>query len=139
MPKEAGTHQRGISLASVQALKTRRAGQLMVWQLGYSSQQPDVHDAFEQLYGLAAGGENLSRFKLDAFDAQYRRMQELTDGPERLGVIAEANKLLAAWMPQRFTVHRIVTDLAHQQLVGYRRPAFDNRFWQYVDITRDQP
>ena len=115
-------------------LKRARAGQLMVWQLGYTSQQPDVHDAFEQLYGPAAGGANLSRFKLDAFDALQRRMQALPDGAERLAAIKQANRLLAAWMPQKFLVHRIVTDLAHRHVVGYRRPAFDNKFWQYVDI-----
>ena len=115
-------------------LKRARAGQLMLWQLGYSSQQPDVQDAFEELYGPAAGGQNLSRFKLDAFDALYARMQALPDGPERLAVIADANKLLTAYVPQKFNVHRIVTDLAHPWLVGYRRPTFDNKFWQYIDI-----
>jgi len=118
-------------------LKRARAGQLMVWQLGYSSQQPDVQDAFEQLYGPAAGGANLSRFQLEAFDRLYRRMQALPDGDERLAVIAQASKLLAAYMPHKYNVHRIVTDLAQPALQGFRRPMFDNRLWLYVDMSVD--
>ena len=44
-------------------LKAARAGQLMIWQLGYSSSSPDVQDGLQTLYGPAAGGQNLSRFK----------------------------------------------------------------------------
>lgn len=61
-------------------------------------------------------------------------MQELLDGALRLAAIAQANNLLAAWGPQKFNVNRVITDLAHRQLVGYRRPALDNRLWQYADI-----
>jgi len=30
--------------------------------------------------------------------------------------------------------HRVVTDMAWPQLVGYRRPAFGRDWWEYVDI-----
>ena len=50
-----------------------RAGQLMIWQLGYSAANPDVQDALGILYGPAAGGQNLPRFKLAAFYAIYER------------------------------------------------------------------
>jgi len=30
--------------------------------------------------------------------------------------------------------HRIVTDLAYPQVIGYRRPPFALDWWQYVDI-----
>ncbi|HEY0858383.1 MAG TPA: ABC transporter substrate-binding protein [Albitalea sp.] len=115
-------------------LKKARAGQLMVWQLAYSASSPDLQDAFEILYGPASGGQNIARFKLAEFDQLYRRMQELPDGDERLRVIAEANKLLLAYMPMKYTVHRIVTDLAQPWLIGYRRPPFGNQFWHWVDI-----
>jgi ABC-type transport system substrate-binding protein len=119
-------------------LKKARAAQLMVWQVGQSSEAPDVQDAFEMMYGPSAGNQNLARFKLPAFDALYERMQALPDGPERLAAMAEANKLLTAYMPQRYTVHRIVTDLAYPWVIGYRRPPFGNRWWQYVDIDNSQ-
>ena len=115
-------------------LKRARAGQLMTWQLGFSASNPDVQDAFQTLYGPAAGGQNLPRFKLDAFDRLYDRMQSLPDGPERLQAIQEANKLLLAYAPMKYSVHRIGLDLAQPWLIGYRRPPFGNQWWQYVDI-----
>ena len=115
-------------------LKRARAGQLMTWQLGFSAGNPDVQDAFQTLYGPAAGGQNLPRFKLQAFDRLYDRMQALPDGPERLQAIHDANKLLLAYAPMKYSVHRIALDLAQPWLIGYRRPPFGNQWWQYVDI-----
>ncbi|HEX7437738.1 MAG TPA: bicyclomycin resistance protein, partial [Caldimonas sp.] len=115
-------------------LKKARAGKLMVWQLGLSASSPDVQDGFQSLFGPSSGGQNLSRFKLPAFDALYTRMQTLPDGPERLAAIAEANRLATAYMPQKYNVHRIITDLTQPWLIGYRRPPFGNQFWQYVEV-----
>ena len=115
-------------------LKKARTAQLMIWQVGQSSEAPDVQDAFEMMYGPSSGNQNLARFKLPAFDALYERMQALPDGPERLEAMQTANKLLTAYMPQRYTVHRILTDLAYPWVIGYRRPPFGNQWWHYVDI-----
>jgi ABC-type transport system substrate-binding protein len=115
-------------------LKAARAGQLMVWQLGYSSSSPDVQDGLQILYGPASGGQNLSRFKLPRFDEIFRKMQSLPDGPERLALMHEARDLITAYMPQKYNVHRIVTWLAHHRVVGLRAPMYGNQFWQFVDI-----
>ncbi len=115
-------------------LKAARAGQLMVWQLADSNGSPDVQDSFLNLYGPAAGGQNLSRFKDAKFDDLYRRMQALPDGPERLSLIREANDILTAYMPQKFNVHRIVSYLMQPWLLGYRAPLYGSQFWAYVDI-----
>jgi ABC-type transport system substrate-binding protein len=119
-------------------LKKARAAQLMVWQVGQSSEAPDVQDAFEMMYGPSSGDQNLARFKLPAFDALYERMQALPDGPERLEAMGQANKLLTAYMPQRYTVHRIAMDLAYPWVLGYRRPAFGNQWWHYIDIDNSK-
>jgi len=115
-------------------LKAARAGQLMVWQLGYSAASPDVQDGLQLLYGPAAGGQNLSRFQDARYDEIYRRMQRLPDGPERLALMREAQKISVAYMPQHYNVHRIVTTLMQPRLVGYRPPLYGNQFWQYVDL-----
>ena len=115
-------------------LKAARAGQLMIWQLGYSSTSPDVQDGLQTLYGPAAGGQNLSRFKLARFDEIFQKMQSLPDGPERLALMHEARDLITAYMPQKYNVHRIVTWLAQPRVVGLRAPMYGNQFWQFVDI-----
>jgi ABC-type transport system substrate-binding protein len=115
-------------------IKAARSGQLMVWQLGYSAASPDVQDGLQLLYGPASGGQNLARFRLARFDKLYERIQVLPDGPERLALLDEALKLVAAYAPHKYRVHRILADLTHPWLLGYRRPPFGYRFWQYVDI-----
>ena len=115
-------------------LKAARAGQLMVWQLGYTAVSPDVQDGLQILFGPASGGQNLSRFKDARFDALYRRMQALPDGPERLALLREALMIVTAYAPQKYNVHRIVTYLVQPRLLGFRAPLYGNQFWQYVDI-----
>jgi len=115
-------------------LKAARAGQLMIWQLGYTSTSPDVQDGLETLYGPAAGGQNLSRFRNARFDQIYQQMQALPDGPERLALLREAQNIVTAFAPQKYNVHRIVTWLYHARLIGLRAPMYGNQFWQSVDI-----
>ncbi len=117
-------------------LKAARAGQLMIWQLGYSATSPDVQPAIEMLYGPASGGQNLSRFRNARFDAIFEAMQSLPDGPQRLALLREAQRIAAAYAPHKYNVHRIITDLNHPWLIGFRRPLFGNQFWQYVDIDQ---
>jgi ABC-type transport system substrate-binding protein len=115
-------------------LKAAQAGSLMVWQLGGTNASPDFQDSLQNLYGPAAGGQNLSRFKDPQFDALYRRLQSLPDGPERLALMRDALKIITAYMPQKYNVHRIVTWLMQPWLLGLRAPLYGNLFWQYVDI-----
>jgi ABC-type transport system substrate-binding protein len=119
-------------------LKAARAGQLMSWSLGNSASTPDFQEALQLLYGPAAGGQNLPRFKLKQFDELYERMQVLPDGPERLAALRQAQALVTAYAPHKYNVHRIVTDLTQPWLIGYRRPLFGRQFWQYVDIDESK-
>ncbi len=117
-------------------LKAARAGQLMIWQLAYSATSPDVQPGLELLYGPSSGGQNLGRFRHARYDAIFDQMQALPDGPQRLALLREAQKIVVAYAPHKYNVHRIVNDLNHPWVVGYRRPLFGNQFWQYVDIDR---
>ncbi len=115
-------------------LKAARAGQLMIWQLGYTATNPDVQDGLQLLYSKAIGGQNFARFRNARFDEIYERMAALPNGPERLALLRESQRIVQAYVPHKYNVHRIVTDLAHPWVIGYRRPSFGNQFWQYVDI-----
>ncbi|QPF76835.1 bicyclomycin resistance protein [Roseateles sp. DAIF2] len=119
-------------------LKAARAGQLMIWQLGYTASTPDTQPGLEILYGPTSGGQNLGRFKHKRFDEVYEQMQRLPDGPERLALLREAQKITTAFMPQKFLVHRVLTELSQPWVTGYRRPLFGNQFWQYIDVDMDR-
>ena len=115
-------------------LKRARAGKFMLWSVGLSAASPDGQPSLQRGYGPAVGGQNLARFKLEAFDRLYERMKVLPDGPERLDLFLRATKLLTAYAPYKFHVHRVLTDLTQPWVSGFRRPPFSNNWWQYVDV-----
>jgi len=115
-------------------LKAARAGQLMVWQLGYTASAPDVQDASVLLYGPESGGQNLARFKHERYDEIFRQMQALPDGPERLALLREAQQIVLAYAPHKYNVHRILNDLTQPWVIGFRRPLFGGQFWHWIDV-----
>jgi ABC-type transport system substrate-binding protein len=115
-------------------LKNARAGKLMIWGVGLSASSPDGQGAFARGYSPEIGGQNLARFKSPEFDRIYERMKKIPDGPERLALFREAKRLLTVQAPYKFHTHRIITDLSHSWVVGYRRPVFWQEWWHVVDI-----
>jgi len=115
-------------------LKAARAGKLMVWALGGSAAGSDGQGALARYHSKMIGGQNMARFESAAFDKLYDRMSVIPDGPEREALFNEAKRIAVAFMPYKFRVNPIATDMAYPWLVGYRRPVFWNDWWQYVDI-----
>jgi ABC-type transport system substrate-binding protein len=118
-------------------LKNARAGKLMVWRVGSSAASPDGQPALYRSASVHVGGQNLARFRNERFDRIFEKMSVLPDGPERLALFAEAKKIITAYAPYKHGVHRILTDLAHPWLIGYRRPPYWLHWWQYVDIDAE--
>lgn len=119
-------------------LKSARGGKFMIWGVGSSASQPDGVSALQRLYGPATGGQNLSRFKMPEYDAIYDRLQALPDGPEREALFLQAKRIATTYMPYKQHVHRILTDMAHPWVIGYRRALFWQDWWQYVDIDESK-
>jgi ABC-type transport system substrate-binding protein len=115
-------------------LKAVRAGKLMMWQLGQSAAAPDGQTALAKFYSPEIGSQNMARFKLEAFDRLYERLQALPNGPERDALFLEAKRIAAAYMPWKFRVHRVDTELLHPWVSGYRKPLFWADWWHMIDI-----
>ena len=118
-------------------LKNARAGKLMMWGVGLSASSPDGMGVLARGYSVEVGGQNLARFRMPEFDRIYETMKKLPDGPERLSLFRQANKLLIAYAPYKFHVHRIHSDLMHPWVHGYRRPPFWSEWWHYVDVDEE--
>jgi ABC-type transport system substrate-binding protein len=116
-------------------LKASRAGKLQIWSLSSLGSGGDGQGMITRYYGPQGGNQNLPRFKLPAMDVIHDKMTVLPDGPERLALFAEARKLAIAYMPYKLQVHRLVADMMHPAVVGYRRPAYWNGWWQFVDMA----
>ncbi len=118
-------------------LKAANAGKLQMWGVGWVGSTPDG-DTFLALGSSAAKGKaNKPRFDLPAFEALYEKQKALPDGPERLALMTEAQRILVAYAPYKFHVHRIWTDMAQPWVKGYSRNIFVRDFWKYVDVDRN--
>jgi ABC-type transport system substrate-binding protein len=115
-------------------LKAARSGKYMVWSVGASASAPDSIGAFARYDSHQIGGQNMGRFKLPEMDTIYQRLKSLPDGPERAALFERAVQLSIAYMPYKFRINRIITDMSYSNLVGFRRPVFWQEWWHYVDI-----
>jgi len=115
-------------------LKASRAGQLMMWGVGWSAGAPDSDTFLSLGYGPNKGQSNHARFNLPAFNALYEKQRVMADSPERLAVMQDAARLMVAYMPYKVHAHRIFTDLAHPWVIGLQRNVFVRDFWKYVDV-----
>jgi ABC-type transport system substrate-binding protein len=114
-------------------LKTSRTGKLMMWGLGWSG-GPDSDTFLALGYGPNKGQANHARFDLPAFNKLYEQQRGMPNGPERNAVMAEAAKLMVAYMPYKIHVHRIATDITQPWVVAYHRNPFVRDIWRYTDI-----
>ena len=114
-------------------LKASRAGKLMMWGVGWTG-GPDSDTFLAIGYGPNKGQANHARFDLPAFNKLYEQQRSMPDGPERYAVMADAARLLVAYMPYKVHVHRIFTDLTQPWVLGYHRNIFVRDFWKYVDV-----
>ncbi len=115
-------------------LKASRAGKLMMWGVAWAAGSPDGDTFLALGYGPNKGQANHARFDLPAFNELYIRQNKMPDGPERERVMLEATRLMVAYMPYKFSSHRIATDLMQPWVIGYRRNPFVREFWKYVDV-----
>jgi ABC-type transport system substrate-binding protein len=115
-------------------LKSARAGKLQMWSYGLSATSPDSRYVLQQAYGRSAGEQNLSRFKNAKYDELYEKQLLLPDGPERDAVIRECVRVAVAYMPIKTVMHRIVTDMWHPWVEGFRRHPFARGWFRYIDV-----
>ena len=114
--------------------KSARAGKLMIWLLGWSATAPDP-DTFVALgFGPNKGAPNYARFQNETFDKYYVTQRTTPNGPEREAALLELKRLFVAYMPYKFHGHRIVNDVMHPWLIGYRRHPYARDFFKYVDV-----
>lgn len=118
--------------------KAARAGSLMMWGLAWNAGNPDSGDFFSLGFGKAKGAQNLSRFDLPAYNALYEQIDTLPDGPERLRLMVEANRLLLAYLPIKAHVHRVRPFLHHPWLIGFVPNVFLPSDWTFLDVDAER-
>ena len=105
-----------------------------MWYLGGTATDPDAQGQLARYYSGSIGQGNFARFSQPAFDAIYRHMLDLPDGPERLALFRKASEIAVAYMPYRIHVNRIYNDFTRPWIEGYRQPFFREQVWHYIDV-----
>ena len=112
------------------------AGSLQMSAMSWSN-GPDGDFYLSLAYGPNAGQNNDARFRLPAYDALYRRQRALPDGPERWAVMAEAQRMMLAYMPYLPHLHQVLNDVSRPWVRGWlRHPVAELRFL-HADIQAD--
>jgi ABC-type transport system substrate-binding protein len=121
-------------------LKEAYLGKLQFWQLGGTASAPDADTWLTSLYGPNSGEKgNMARFRNAEFDRAYERAKQMPDSPERTKLYQQMAKIVAAYVPWKVNVHRILTDMYYPWVIGFRRPLMlGNHFWKYMDIDEAQ-
>ncbi len=114
--------------------KNARAGKLMMWTLGWSATAPDADTFFAVAFGPNKGAPNYARFIHPEYDRLYDVQRVSADGPEREAAMRELKRIFVTYLPYKVHGHRIVNDVMHPWLIGYRRHPFGRDFFKYVDI-----
>ena len=113
-------------------IKAGRAGRLMMWSLGSDAALPDGQSFLFRFYSKS---DAFAKFELPAMDRIYERLSALPDGPERLALLRQAERLAIVWMPYKFRQLRVETHLTQARVVGFRRPVFRSDWYHLVDVV----
>ena len=111
------------------------AGSLQMSAMSWNN-GPDGDFYLSLAYGPNAGQNNDARFKLPAYHALYLRQRALPDGPERWAAMAEAQRMMLAYMPYLPHLHQLINDVSRPWVRGWlRHPVQELRFL-HADIVR---
>ncbi|MDN3918980.1 ABC transporter substrate-binding protein [Roseateles violae] len=116
-------------------IKRALAGKLQIWSYSWSVSTPDGDFFLGMAYGPNAEQSNDARFRLAAYDRLYERQRVLPDGPERLALMQQCNRLMLAYAPYIAHWHAIRVDLTQPAVRAYRRHAFNRDWWRYADLV----
>jgi ABC-type transport system substrate-binding protein len=115
-------------------LKDRKTGKYQFSEVQWIADYPDGQNFLQLLYGPNIGVSNDARFRLPAFDAAYRAAAQLPDGPERNLKYHEMQRLLVAYAPWRFHVHRKFSHFIYPWVLGYKRHPIYATAFRYLDL-----
>jgi len=113
-------------------LKMARAGQLPMWQVGWTA---TAADSYMQLaYGPTGGETNMSFFRNAEYDDLFRQSRRTKSDAERGKLYARMTEIVAAYAPMGGGIYRIENTLAQPWVQGYKKDSFRAQPWRFVDI-----
>jgi len=114
-------------------LRQSKAGQLMMFNLGFRAQEPSGHSFLSTLWGKSAADINHSRFRNADYDAAFELFLRTPDGPERIALVRRMSDVVNAFVPITLQVNPVGNAFTQPWLLGYNPTPFGFT-WKYMDI-----
>ena len=138
--------KRGLDLIGIRAefptqnfadnLKAATQCKLMIWSGAWGADYPEGENFAQLLYGRNAGQGNHACYESAAYDALFEKAKTLPPGPERAPLYAQMNRQMEADSVWDIHVSRVRTWLIRPWVKGFKKSAFLESEWAYIDIEK---
>jgi len=138
-----GTTDIGIRVRIEQLLfsdlvKARQGGTYQMSGAAWGADYPDAENFMQLLYGPNAGPGNESRFQHAEFDRLYLEIASMSDSPSRNEKLKRMSRIVAAYVPWIYHVHRVRTHMAQAWVLGFKPHADHFQKFLYYDIDPEK-
>ena len=129
-----GIRMEAIAVQFAELLKDRKVGKYQMSGIAWIADYPDAQNFLQLLYGPNTDISNDARFKSAEYDRLYTQSLKLPDSPERDKLYREMNRIIVAYAPWRFGVHRIFNHIINPWVLGYKKHPILYTSFKYLDI-----
>jgi oligopeptide transport system substrate-binding protein len=115
-------------------IKDRKVGKYQMSGIAWIADYPDAQNFLQLLYGPNINISNDARFKSAEYDKLYLASLRIPDGPERNQLYREMSRVVVAYAPWRFTVHRSFSHFINPWVKGYKKHPILYTSFKYLDV-----
>ncbi|MEO5691991.1 MAG: ABC transporter substrate-binding protein [Usitatibacter sp.] len=131
---DVGLRMEAQAVQFADLLKDKKVSNYMTATSAWIADYPDAQNFLQLLYGPNTGQSNEAEFKLAEYDRLYERSQSIPDSPERNAIYRDMNRLILAYAPWRFGVHRIFNHLQYPWVKAYKKHPILYTNFKFLDI-----
>lgn len=129
-----GIRIRAESMLFSDLIKARQGGTYQFSGAAWGADYPDAENFMQLLYGPNAGPGNESRFRHKEFDRLYLEIASMPDSPARTAKLQQMSRIVAAYVPWIYLVHRVRTHMAQGWVTGFKPHPDHFAKFLYYDI-----
>lgn len=117
-------------------LKSAYLCQLPMFGFGITAAIPDAVDFLSGYYGPNALKGNFGCYQSDQYDAAYKQLRAMPDGPQRNALITRMNRILEADTTRVAELWRVRNWVFHSRVKGYKKHPIVWADWMYLDVDK---
>jgi ABC-type oligopeptide transport system substrate-binding subunit len=117
-------------------LKAASACKLMMWDSAWIADFPEGENFAQLLYGRNAGQGNNACYQSPAYDALFEKLKTVPPGPQRAPLYEQMNRQMEADSVWNIHLSRVRSWLVRPWVKGFKKSAFMQSEWAYVDIDK---